>query len=118
MSWDPVNYSHLKIYTKIDLIESINNKADKSQLVGLATENYVNNRFLNIDIASTSWVQNSGGLYELTYTHNLASENITVQVYNTDSKYEMFVDTQIVDSNSIKITSDENPNCAIRIVKF
>ena len=83
-----------------------------------ATKKYVDDRFVNIDIASTSWVQNSGGLYELTYTHNLASENITVQVYNTDSKYEMFVDTQIVDSNSIKITSDENPNCAIRIVKF
>lgn len=84
----------------------------------LTTKKYVDDRFVNIDIASTSWVQNSGGLYELTYTHNLASENITVQVYNTDSKYEMFVDTQIVDSNSIKITSDENPNCAIRIVKF
>ena len=99
----------------------LNNKGyltEHQSLKGLATENYVNNRFLNIDIASTSWVQNSGGLYELSYTHNLATENISVQVYNTDSKYEMFVDTQIVDANNIKITSDENPNCVIRIVKF
>lgn len=46
-----------------------------------------------------------GATTEFVITHNLTSTNVTVKIYDKDKK-ECFFGVEIVDENSIKITSD------------
>ena len=52
----------------------------------------------------------SNGKCEWTITHNLNSENLQVQIYETTSKTQVIADTQIVSATQIKITINSSAN--------
>lgn len=66
------------------------------------------------DITSGNW-SSSNGMYEMTVTHNLGSENITSVIVTDASKISMFTGFQIISSTVIKVFSATNSSGKIVI---
>lgn len=60
------------------------------------------------DITAANW-SSSDGVYEMTVTHNIGSENITSVIVTDSNKLSMFTGFQIISSTVIKVFSTTNP---------
>ena len=59
-----------------------------------------------LSFTTNNWVS-SGNSYYITFTHNLNSEYVIVQVYDENKKQVIVEEVQIVDKNNVKITTTE-----------
>ena len=60
------------------------------------------------NIVEGNW-SSSDGIYEMTVTHNIGSENITSVIVTDSNKMSMFTGFQVISSTVIKVFSKTNP---------
>ena len=102
--------------TNLTILEALNKSL-------AATKKYVDDK-VNTDkfksvFTSDQWVLNTvTNNYELSVTHNLASEDLGLFVRDTTNNCELFLDYIIVDANNITIVNDEAANCTVKIISF
>ena len=90
-----------------------NNTISREMLASDVQNDLLLCRGKSVVIEANQW-QSVDGLYSLTFTHNLNARDIKrITMYGFDDNMELFIASQILDENNIKITTDENIKCKL-----